>query len=234
VAPPHRTGHRDHAAPATRPPPSAAGPPDPFDRWAATYDTSLLQCLLYQPVHQAVLRHAHRHACDPARILDIGCGTGRLLHAAAHTYSHAAMIGTDPSPSMIRNAAAGPTGGTTARIRFVRARAEALPFGDATFDLVLSTLSLRHWHDRWRGLAEIGRVIAGSGVVILADVLQPRRRSDPGRWLPWASSLPAGVHRAITTAGLSPDHVETVPLTIPMTTTTLIVARPAPSALPRS
>ncbi|MFI0451865.1 class I SAM-dependent methyltransferase [Actinomadura sp. 6N118] len=244
MAAPRRTRHREQAAPATptaRPPQPAADPSEPFDPWAATYDTSLLQQALYQPVHQAVLQHAHRHAPDPGRILDVGCGTGRLLHAAAHTYPHAALIGTDPSTQMIRCAAARPPGRTTAvtaRIGFVRARAEALPFPDATFDLIVSTLSLRHWHNRRQGLTEIGRITTTrTGIIVIADVLQPppghsaQQRPHPRRWLPPAPHrggqvlLPADLDRSLTAAGLRPEHIEPIHLAIPMTTTTLIVAR---------
>jgi SAM-dependent methyltransferase len=63
-------------------------------------------------------------------------------------------------------------------VRYVRARAERLPFADETFDVVFSTLSLRHWTDPWAGFAEIGRVLTAGGVLILADVF--RSCPDPG------------------------------------------------------
>jgi ubiquinone/menaquinone biosynthesis C-methylase UbiE len=41
-------------------------------------------------------------------------------------------------------------------VDFILAQAEQLPFPDAVFDLVLTTLSLRHWTDPPAGIAEIG------------------------------------------------------------------------------
>jgi SAM-dependent methyltransferase len=49
-----------------------------FDDWAASYDLSSLQTVLYGPVHDAVLRYAREHVRHPGIILDAGCGTGRL------------------------------------------------------------------------------------------------------------------------------------------------------------
>jgi ubiquinone/menaquinone biosynthesis C-methylase UbiE len=50
-----------------------------------------------------------------------------------------------------------------ASIKVVQARAERLPFADAMFDLIMVTLSLRHWTDLSAGLTEIGRVMGGNG-----------------------------------------------------------------------
>ncbi|KAB2341630.1 class I SAM-dependent methyltransferase [Actinomadura rudentiformis] len=236
MALPRTPSHQEQTASAAqlpRPaPPSHVEPPCPFDAWASTYDSSLLQYLLYRPVHQAVLQHAHQHQPNPARILDVGCGTGHLLRSAAQTYPHADLAGIDPSTEMLGRAAQVMP---AAAIWFARARVEALPFRDATFDLVLSTLALRHWHDARKGLTEISRVTTRTGVVVIADVLQPPpRQHKPRRWTPqWPRSarhrdqmpVPAGVHHAVTVAGLEPDHLELIHLTMPMTTTTLIVAR---------
>ena len=51
----------------------------------------------------------------------------------------------------------------------VRATAGALPFADATFDLVISTVSFHHWASQRDGLAEVRRVLA-PGIFVLADL----------------------------------------------------------------
>ncbi len=56
-------------------------------------------------------------------------------------------------------------------MRFQHAHAEDLPFPDAEFDLVLSTLTFHHWHDQPRGIAEVARVIAPGGRWLLADFI---------------------------------------------------------------
>ena len=55
-------------------------------------------------------------------------------------------------------------------ICYVQGRAECLPFTDDAFDLVFTTLSLRHWTDLSAGIAEIGRVLTPGGLLVLADV----------------------------------------------------------------
>jgi K+/H+ antiporter YhaU regulatory subunit KhtT len=64
-------------------------------------------------------------------------------------------------------------------VRYVHARAERLPFADDVFDLVLATLTLRHWTDTPAGIAEIGRVLSPGGVLVLADFFPSCRRRGP-------------------------------------------------------
>jgi SAM-dependent methyltransferase len=72
----------------------------------------------------------------------------------------------------------------------VRARAEALPFGDGTFGAAMGVLTVHHWNDRGRGLAELRRVADGPVVLFVRD---PRA---PAWWLhhyfPAAGRLEAG------------------------------------------
>jgi ubiquinone/menaquinone biosynthesis C-methylase UbiE len=114
-----------------------------FDGWAASYDRSPLQTVLYRPVHDVVLRYARQHVPHPGIILDVGCGTGRLSARLASAYDQARVVGIDASTGMIQNAAAVPR-----QSRFAAAMAERLPFADAVFDLVVVTLSVSHWGDR--------------------------------------------------------------------------------------
>ena len=105
-----------------------------FDDWAASYDLSPLQTVLYGPVHDAVLRYARKHVRHPGMILDVGCGTGRLSARLASAYDQARVVGIDASTGMIQNAA---TTTVPRRSRFAAAMAERLPFADAVFDLVV-------------------------------------------------------------------------------------------------
>lgn len=135
-----------------------------FDRWAAHYDASQLQRVLYEPVHQAVAARVVR----PGRVLDVGCGTGRLLRRVADRHGGHDLAGVDASGRMAARAQAAVRSATV-----VVARAEQLPFVDSLFDVVLVTLSLSHWDDPHAGLAEISRVCVPHGVVIVADVMRP-------------------------------------------------------------
>jgi SAM-dependent methyltransferase len=149
-----------------------AGHEDRFDRWAASYDVSEIQAAVHGPVHQAVVDLTSSLHRRPTRILDAGCGTGRLLARAVDLFPGALAVGLDLSAAMLQHCVAMPR-----PVTLVRARAERLPFRDGAFDLVVSTMSLRRWSDPAAGLTELGRVCTPGGTVLIADAfaLRPHR-----------------------------------------------------------
>jgi SAM-dependent methyltransferase len=72
------------------------------------------------------------------------------------------VVAVEPSLTMIRQ-----------RVRdaapVVRAVASALPFRDASFDVALAILTLHHWPDRERGLAELARTARRRVVLLTHD-----------------------------------------------------------------
>lgn len=140
-----------------------------FDRWASTYDRHWMQRVIFEPVQQTVLDLAEQEGPPPGAILDIGCGTGRLLRAAEARFPGAQLSGVDPAPEMVRQARA--SVGEGSLIRFEQAGAEELPFPDRRFDLVFSTLTFHHWSDQSRAVSEVARVLAPGGRWLLADFL---------------------------------------------------------------
>jgi ubiquinone/menaquinone biosynthesis C-methylase UbiE len=138
-----------------------------FDAMAATYDQHFLQSRLFEPVQALALDAAQRHRPDASAILDVGCGTGRLLHRARGVFPNARLVGVDASLGMIETARRS----TDHDIEFLVGEAEELVFGDASFDLVLSTLSFHHWHDQREGLRQIHRVLRPRGVIVLSDMV---------------------------------------------------------------
>jgi ubiquinone/menaquinone biosynthesis C-methylase UbiE len=101
-------------------------------------------------------------------ILDVGCGTGALLRELGRRLPEDVVLaGIDPAPAMIAAARAGLPPGS--RIRLEQGFAERLPFADASFDLVVSTVSFHHWSDRAAGLRETGRVVRAGGRLVLAN-----------------------------------------------------------------
>ena len=201
-----------------------------FDDWAASYDLSPLQTVLYGPVHDAVLRYARQHVRHPGMILDVGCGTGRLSARLASAYDQARVVGIDASTGMIQNAA---TTTVPRRSRFAAAMAERLPFADAVFDLVVVTLSVSHWRDSAAGLAQISRVMAPDGTLVAAGPSAARpfppmtrraRRSTP--WLP--GELPA----LIAASGLQVERVEPIPSVATIADTVMVAARTTPVRQP--
>ncbi|ADJ49550.1 methyltransferase type 11 [Amycolatopsis mediterranei S699] len=80
-----------------------------------------------------------------ASVLDVGSGTGSYEPPSRH------VVAVEPSAEMIRQRRPGAA-------PVVRAVAEALPFGSAAFDAALAVLTVHHWGDWRRGLAELRRV----------------------------------------------------------------------------
>jgi ubiquinone/menaquinone biosynthesis C-methylase UbiE len=148
-----------------------------FDRWASSYEDNTLQQHLFVPVQQTALQLALQLLPHPRRILDVGCGTGRLLRQARPRYPTAELVGVDLAGQMVATASAATP--TRLAVRYVHGRAECLPFTNEVFDLIFATLSLRHWTDLPAGIAEIGRVLTPGGVVVLADVFPSCRRPGP-------------------------------------------------------
>lgn len=139
---------------------------DRFSRWAPSYDRHVLQRLIFEPVQKTVLDLGAAEVPSPAAILDVGCGTGRLLRAADERFPGIRLEGIDAAEGMIEQARA--SGG---RANFQLATAESIPFPDAQFDLVFSTMTFHHWADQQKGIAEIARVLRPGGRWVLADFI---------------------------------------------------------------
>ena len=90
---------------------------------------------------------------EAASVLNVGAGAG------SYEPSDRPVVAVEPSLAMIRQRPA-------ARAAVVQASATHLPFADAAFDTALAILTVHHWPDRARGLAELSRV-ARQRVVIL-------------------------------------------------------------------
>jgi ubiquinone/menaquinone biosynthesis C-methylase UbiE len=136
-----------------------------FQRWSRTYERSLGQAFFFDPVHRRVVDLAA--ALDghpPARVLDIGCGTGRLLRRAGRRWPAARLFGVDPADGMIEKARL-----LTSSASFLLGRGEEIPLPDSTVDLVFSTISFHHWVDQAAGVREVARVLRPGGCFCLAD-----------------------------------------------------------------
>ena len=105
-------------------------------------------------------------------VLDVGCGTGALAIAAKDRLGPGGQVcGVDPSSEMVARARRKATRAGV-DVRFETAAIEALPFPDATFDAVLSSLMLHHLNeeDRGQGIAEIARVLKSGGKFLAVDI----------------------------------------------------------------
>jgi ubiquinone/menaquinone biosynthesis C-methylase UbiE len=138
-----------------------------FDAWAPRYDC-LLTTVFYQAIHQRMLEFAD--VPPGGSVLDLGCGTGRLLQRLARQYPELRGTGVDLSPQMVAAAAA--RNGCD-RLQFTQGNAEALPAADAAFDAVFSTISFLHYPNPAIVMAEISRVLKPNGCFYWADYSLP-------------------------------------------------------------
>lgn len=152
-----------------------------FDAWAPAYEASALQDVYYARLHRRVLGFASDSAPmrrAPSRIVDVGCGTGRLLRSAAAAFPDASLVGVDFSGGMLAQARAMTAPGECGA--FVRADSAALPFGDGAFDVVTCTACSHHWQEPEAALAELRRITAADGLLILAHVQGVALWDPPG------------------------------------------------------
>jgi ubiquinone/menaquinone biosynthesis C-methylase UbiE len=113
------------------------------------------------------------------RVLDIGCGPGYFVRMLAETVGATGFaVGIDAAPEMIDYARR--KARHLSNCRFESGSAEELPFPDASFDVVVSSLMLHHLPDELRAqaAAEMRRVLRPEGTVLLADFTIPER----GAW----------------------------------------------------
>jgi SAM-dependent methyltransferase len=106
-----------------------------------------------------------------ASVLEIGPGPGRLAVRVAELAPDVQITGVDIASEMVERASDLAARSRVAdRVGFQVGDVAALPFPDAGFDLVVSTLSAHHWPDPATGLAEIHRVLRPGGVAWIYDL----------------------------------------------------------------
>ncbi len=118
---------------------------------------------------QIAFEHLHRYylaaaLCKRKRVLDVACGEG---YGSAILAAHAEVVtGADIASEAVTHAReryARPN------LAFVEASAAELPFGDASFDVVVSFETIEH-HDRHKEMiSEISRVLAPGGLLIISS-----------------------------------------------------------------
>ena len=133
-------------------------------------------------------------------VLNVGAGSGSYEPPGRR------VVAVEPSIVML---AQRPSGTAPA----VRAVAERLPFPDGAFDAAMGVLTMHHWADRDRGLAEMRRV-AGRVVLFLCD---PRRRPPwwLGHYFPATARLEAARETPVAELERVLGPLEVIPVPIP-------------------
>ncbi|HTN80813.1 MAG TPA: class I SAM-dependent methyltransferase [Acidimicrobiales bacterium] len=156
------------------------------------------------------------------RLLDVGCGPGKVTLLLAHLFD--AAVGLDPDRGMIAEAERLATEREVTNARFVLERAEALPAGLGTFRVVTFAASF-HWMDRPRVAHSVRGMLEPGGAAVQIDTqayrspvddavekvrvryLGPDKRA--GRSI--RNTSPSGEDEVFRAAGFQPMQVVTVP-----------------------
>jgi SAM-dependent methyltransferase len=104
-----------------------------------------------------------------ARVLDAGCGSGAMARLMAGACPEAAVTGLDRRPAYLAFAADRAEAEGLANVEFVAGDLFALPFADASFDVVWTKYVLQWLAEPTAALAELKRVLRPGGVLVSAD-----------------------------------------------------------------
>lgn len=126
---------------------------------------------VYAPVYDSFVRLAGVAPVAPLlellqlqgheSVLDVGGGTGRVAAAVAGRCRQVVVL--DPCEPMLRRAPSHPS------VRTVLGQAQALPFADGRFDVVLCVDALHHVKDAAATVEEANRVLRPGGRVLLQE-----------------------------------------------------------------
>lgn len=101
------------------------------------------------------------------RALDVATGTGHTAFALAPYV--ASVVGTDITDEMLAEAEKLRDARGLANVTFLQADVHALPFDDASFDLVTCRRAAHHFSDIGRAIAEMRRVLKPGGRIVIDD-----------------------------------------------------------------
>ncbi len=136
------------------------------------------------------------------RALDVGCGPGALTAELVARLGAGAVAAADPSESFVATARARNPGAD-----IQQASAEALPFSDETFDVVLAQLVVHFMTHPVAGLAEMRRVTRHGGVVAACVWDHAGGQGPLGAFWRAARDLDPDVHDESLLAGTREGHL---------------------------
>ena len=135
-----------------------------FERAAARYDSA---AGLQRETADELLERLAAVKIEPARVLDLGCGTGHATRGLQRMYRRAEVIGVDFSHAMASRVRSG--AGLRRRPLAVCADMERLPAADASVDVVFSSLAFQWVSDPVRLFGEVRRVLRPEGAFMFSS-----------------------------------------------------------------
>lgn len=149
-----------------------------FDLWAPNYDI-LFTTIFYQAIHKRLLEYIELP--ENPNVLDLGCGTGRLLNRLAAKFPTLFGTGVDLSQEMLHQAREHKK--YPKQLIFVQGNAESLPFVEGQFDAVFNTISFLHYPNPDRVFSEVNRVLRPQGRFYLVDYIRQESILNNFRWV---------------------------------------------------
>ncbi|MCR2792024.1 demethylmenaquinone methyltransferase [Microbacterium sp. zg.Y625] len=137
------------------------------------------------------------------RILDLAAGTGASSVALAA--SGAEVVAADFSPGMIAEGRR--RHGGVPNLSFVEADATALPFEDDAFDAVTISFGLRNVNDPKKALAEMLRVTAPGGRLVICEFSHPRSPAFAGLYRFYNDRVLPVIARAVSSNAAAYDYL---------------------------
>lgn len=135
-----------------------------FDCWANFYDI-IFTTIFYQAIHQRLLEYVNLPSSS--LVLDLGCGTGKLLNRLAGKFPDVKGIGLDLSSEMLKQARK--NNQFHPRLIFIQGNSADLPCANNQFDAIFNTISFLHYPEPKLVLREISRILKPQGKFYLAD-----------------------------------------------------------------
>lgn len=136
---------------------------------AVRYDRFVARWVLPR-LYRAVAADVAAVTPPGGEVLDVGTGPGQLLVELARRRPDIEVVGVDPSEDMVRMASSRLDTMAHGRAQVHVAPAEDLSFPDASFDVVVSTLSAHHWADPAQAFAAQARVLRPGGQLRVYDL----------------------------------------------------------------
>lgn len=147
-----------------------------FRWWSSFYDNPLPQKIFYGRIHKKLLNKLGHQ--DFTNIMDVGCGTGKLIEKMTGCWPKADFSGLDISPEMLE--VAKNKNYNCNSISFLNNTVYKIPVEDNQFDLITSTISSHFYQDFDLALKELFRVLKPGGVLIMASLSNGSLRLLPG------------------------------------------------------
>jgi len=115
------------------------------------------------------------------RVLDVGCGTGSLLIQLKHLCQETDVVGLDPDPKALARARH-KAAHAAVSVQLDRGFGDELPYAEASFDRVLSSLMFHHLPTEEKGktLRAIRRVLKPGGEFHMLDFEGPEKGAHGG------------------------------------------------------